>query len=471
MPALSDLPELVGFFSYSREDDEDFDRALSKLRTRIQNDLRAQLGRSRETLRLWQDREAIPPGTLWASEIQAAIDQSAFFIPIVSPRVVRSEYCSTEFQKFLERERRLGRRDLVFPILFINVPELNDEQRRREHPVLSIIAERQYVDWRKFRYDPDKPEVREEVALFCEKIAEALQRIPADEELQKRRAREAEEARRREAEQELRRAEERRTQEAEAEARAKEAEARQRAEALARSEREAEEERRRRAPAPAGVAGEGTRQIAGQGTESPRARWHTPLLADGLVRFAVGAAILMNGFLVGALFGIAPGNDAYVLIIIGLVIAAVGAATILAPSRGRLIVIAVLALSFLFFGFAFVMLLYEGLTRGRADEVWVAVGMFLHLVSLAAAALICWYGWRGTVVGLPLGERSMPQRGLLVWFLFVPVGVTFLLVLQGLPASRVGSFLVSSAAAVIVGLFVSFALLGAARRRMGRARL
>src|SRR5690348_8554190 len=100
MPRLSDLPEIVGFFSYSREDDEDFDHSLSKLRTRIQNELRAQLGRSRETLRLWQDREAIPPGTLWASEIKGAIEQSVFFIPIVSPRVVRSEYCGTEFHEF-----------------------------------------------------------------------------------------------------------------------------------------------------------------------------------------------------------------------------------------------------------------------------------------------------------------------------------------------------------------------------------
>jgi hypothetical protein len=65
MVSLTDLDELVGFFSYSREDDDDSEQALSTLRTRIQNELRTQLGRSKETLRLWQDREAIPPGTLW----------------------------------------------------------------------------------------------------------------------------------------------------------------------------------------------------------------------------------------------------------------------------------------------------------------------------------------------------------------------------------------------------------------------
>jgi hypothetical protein len=245
MPRLSDLPELIGFFSYSREDDEDFDHALSKLRTRIQNELRGQLGRSRETLRLWQDREAIPPGTLWAAEIQAAIDQSVFFIPIVSPRVVRSDYCVTEFTEFLARERQLGRRDLVFPVLFINVPELADETRQREHAVLEVIAQRQYVDWREFRYDPDSPTVRREVAEFCAKIVTALQRTPPQEEKEKRQADAAEQARRRQAEDEARREQER-AQEAEARQRA-EAEARQRAEAVARSRRDAEDERRAKA--------------------------------------------------------------------------------------------------------------------------------------------------------------------------------------------------------------------------------
>jgi hypothetical protein len=40
MPLLSDSAELVGFFSYSREDDEDSNGALSALRDRIQRELR-----------------------------------------------------------------------------------------------------------------------------------------------------------------------------------------------------------------------------------------------------------------------------------------------------------------------------------------------------------------------------------------------------------------------------------------------
>jgi len=38
---------------------------LSALRSRIQGELRGQLGRTAKTFRLWQDKEAIPSGTLW----------------------------------------------------------------------------------------------------------------------------------------------------------------------------------------------------------------------------------------------------------------------------------------------------------------------------------------------------------------------------------------------------------------------
>jgi len=61
MPTLAESPELVGFFSYSRDDDEDFDRTLSSLRQAIGKELRAELGRTKQDFRLWQDQDAIAP--------------------------------------------------------------------------------------------------------------------------------------------------------------------------------------------------------------------------------------------------------------------------------------------------------------------------------------------------------------------------------------------------------------------------
>jgi hypothetical protein len=229
MQPLDDLSELVGFFSYSREDDEDSEGALSKLRERIQRELSGQLGRSRGAFRLWQDRAAIPHGALWENEIRAAITQSVFFIPIVTPRAVKSHHCSFEFQSFLARETELGRSDLVFPILYIPVPELEDAKLWHANPVLEIIGKRQYLDWRNLRHlDFGSPEVRLKVEQFCNNISQALRKpwtSPAELEALKKAAADEEEDRKRRG--------------------AMAAEAKAKAEAAAAARRKAEEEERR----------------------------------------------------------------------------------------------------------------------------------------------------------------------------------------------------------------------------------
>jgi hypothetical protein len=177
MSSLADLSDLVGFFSYSREDDQGSRGALSALRDAIQSELSAQLGRSHTDFRVWQDKAAIPLGTLWENQISDAINQSAFFVPIVTPRAVRSQHCTFEFESFLAREKELGRDDLVFPILYIPVPALEDEKLWRQDPVLKIVGTRQYLDWRDLRHlEHNSPEVRQKIERFCRNVSSALRK-------------------------------------------------------------------------------------------------------------------------------------------------------------------------------------------------------------------------------------------------------------------------------------------------------
>ncbi len=164
----------------------------------------------------------------------------------MTPRAVNSDYCKFEFEAFLERERALGRADLVFPILYVLVPALANEAQWRNHPVLSAIAKRQYVDWQTFRYsDIPTPAMREEIARFCNKIVEALYRSWQSPEERRRQeeaeaqAREEQERRRREAEAGRRADDEARRKQEEAEAQ-RIAEERRRLEAEAK--RRAQEE-------------------------------------------------------------------------------------------------------------------------------------------------------------------------------------------------------------------------------------
>ena len=175
MASLADTPNLVGFFSYSREDDEGSGGRLSQLRDRIQEELRGQLGRTRKDFRLWQDKASISHGELWEDNIKKAVSESVFFIPIITPTAVKSRYCKFEFETFLAREKELGRSNLVFPILYIPVPALMGD-RWREDALLTIIGSRQYEQWQSLRHlDPTSTEVALRVEKLCENITKALQ--------------------------------------------------------------------------------------------------------------------------------------------------------------------------------------------------------------------------------------------------------------------------------------------------------
>ena len=93
----------------------------------------------------------------------------------MTPRAINSDHCKFEFEGFLGRERELGRADLIFPILYVPVPALASEAQWRNHPVLSVIGKRQYVNWQTFRYaDALTPAMREEIARFCNEIRGCL---------------------------------------------------------------------------------------------------------------------------------------------------------------------------------------------------------------------------------------------------------------------------------------------------------
>jgi hypothetical protein len=260
--SLAKLQEVCGFFSYSRRDDRDSGGRLSKLRDAIVRELSSQLGRNEKTFQIFQDQQDIPRGALWEKEIENAINRAVFFIPIVTPRAVSSDHCKFEFEWFLLREGALGRDDLVFPILYYPVPELNDDTA---DPVLSIIRKRQYVDWDLLRYrEVTEREYGEGLYRFCRDIANAIRapwlspeerreqeeiaaELRAEDERKRReveaRQRAEEKARRKQEEQEAREAKEA------AEVARKAEEVRRAAEAIAA--RRADEERRKQEEAEA----------------------------------------------------------------------------------------------------------------------------------------------------------------------------------------------------------------------------
>src|SRR5262249_21898500 len=126
-------------------------------------------------------------GKMWEQEIRRAVHESVFFVPIITPTAIASHYCKLEFDLFLKREAQLLRNDLVFPILYIRVPDLENEALWRRSAVLTLVGERQLADWREFRQFKlqDEKDFRIAVEKFCNNIADALRR-PVTEEVARR---------------------------------------------------------------------------------------------------------------------------------------------------------------------------------------------------------------------------------------------------------------------------------------------
>jgi TonB family protein len=172
------LPRLppVGFWSYARQDDELSFGKLSTLRSLLIHELQQLYGR--EQIRLFQDASTIAHGSDWEREIQKAIDASVFFIPIITPNFVQSEWCAREVELFLDRERTLltlhpglSERSRIFPILFIDIEDVDPEKPE----ILAALQKLQWFDFRRYRHKSyEEAAVREALSELAGTIRSLL---------------------------------------------------------------------------------------------------------------------------------------------------------------------------------------------------------------------------------------------------------------------------------------------------------
>jgi hypothetical protein len=167
----------VGFWSYSRQDDELSFGKLSQLRKLLMAEVQQQFGR--ETVQIFQDAETISHGAEWEREIKASLDDSTFFIPIITPNFVQSEWCTREVSLFFEREQALfrtypdlPRRGRIFPFLLIDIEDVDPH----DSAVVAALQKRQMFDYRPHRFRSLQDEqVQQALSGFAAAIRELLQ--------------------------------------------------------------------------------------------------------------------------------------------------------------------------------------------------------------------------------------------------------------------------------------------------------
>jgi formylglycine-generating enzyme required for sulfatase activity len=168
--------------SYTSFDDEHDEENLSAFRERLSREVRAWTGRK---FHIFQDVEDIGWGQQVEQRIDEALDTIMFFIPILTPSFFVSKFCRYELERFLQREKDLGRNDLVLPVYYIRVPALEDPAHRAHDPLAQTLAKRQRIDWRELRFKPlNDPAAREMLAQMAYGIS---QHIDVQESEQKRR--------------------------------------------------------------------------------------------------------------------------------------------------------------------------------------------------------------------------------------------------------------------------------------------
>ncbi|SDR82198.1 NACHT domain-containing protein [Friedmanniella luteola] len=135
------------FLSYARTDDRSSHGFISDLREEISQEMRSRTG---VPFPIFQDRLNIRWGEQWDDRILNALQTSLFFLPILTPSFIRSDACQREILRFRQFERELGREDLILPLYFIDVPEI-DRPARPSDEVVPILQARQFIDLRQHR--------------------------------------------------------------------------------------------------------------------------------------------------------------------------------------------------------------------------------------------------------------------------------------------------------------------------------
>lgn len=165
--------EFAGFWSYTHRDDELDGGRVRRLADRIRDEYELITG---EELSLFVDREALSWGDEWRVRIDEALEGTAFFIPVVTPRYFQSTECRKELIRFAGHAKSLGVEELLLPILYITVQELAGEDPN--DAAVALVAKTQYEDWRALRLeDENSPSYRQAINRLATRLADIASRI------------------------------------------------------------------------------------------------------------------------------------------------------------------------------------------------------------------------------------------------------------------------------------------------------
>ena len=164
----------VAFMSYAHFANEHDKGYLTDFCKRLSDEVELLRG---EEFPIFQDREDIEWGECWKERIGDSLDNTTFLITIITPGFFKSDYCRNELRRFLEREKKLLRNDLVLPLYYVETHLLEDKSLRAEDELAEIVASHQYADWRELRFEElNSKQAKKAINKMASQICNALDR-------------------------------------------------------------------------------------------------------------------------------------------------------------------------------------------------------------------------------------------------------------------------------------------------------
>ncbi|HSD74822.1 MAG TPA: toll/interleukin-1 receptor domain-containing protein [Steroidobacteraceae bacterium] len=172
------MAQTLAFLSYTRKDDEFFGGYITAFRKMLESAVHVVSGQ--ETFRVFQDIEGLIIGEDWKKKLAEVIQESSFFMPMLSPLFFNSAPCIEEVKEFLAHEKNLGRDDLVLPVYFLSSAKLEKEEEKSKDPIAMELARRQMFDWRQNANVPlQDPAAREAILRLAAQISAVIERSAA----------------------------------------------------------------------------------------------------------------------------------------------------------------------------------------------------------------------------------------------------------------------------------------------------
>ncbi len=159
-----------GYLSYARLDDDRESGRIKRLADRIMAEFETLTG---QRIEIFVDRDRIQWGDPFRNKLEEALQETTFFIPVLTPTYFLRDECRKEMLDFVNGAKALGLDELLLSIRYVGVPDLREDSTDE---LKAIAAKMEYEDWTSIRLtDEDSSQYRLSINRLAQRLVDLTQ--------------------------------------------------------------------------------------------------------------------------------------------------------------------------------------------------------------------------------------------------------------------------------------------------------